>query len=245
VALKFTPLFLAVESTILSIQTRRISVNPIRVLIADSHPIVRRGIRAWLREEPGMEVCGEAETGVEALVKTALLRPDVTIIDLDLPEMNGLEVARLIRKLPIDAEVLIFTEYFAEHTAGDILRSGAAGYLLKADSHADFVNAMEHMRLRRIHFTRRLTEFVAPETRARRARGLSKAQFGAALLTRREHQVFALVAKGKRSHEVARRLGITLHEVAACRRHAMHKLGSFPLSDIYRFVRHHHERVGA
>ena len=88
-------------------------MNPIRVLIADNHPIVRRGIRAWLTEHPDMEVCGEAETGMQALVKTALLKPDITIIDLDIPEMNGLEVARLIRKLPSDAEVLIFTEDFA------------------------------------------------------------------------------------------------------------------------------------
>jgi two-component system response regulator NreC len=219
-------------------------VNPIRVLIADNHPIVRRGIRAWLGEQPDIEVCGEAETGVEALVKTALLKPDITIIDLDIPEMSGLEVARLIRKVPSGAEVLIFTEHFAENTAGEVLRSGAAGYLLKADSHADFLNAMEHMRLRKIYLTRRMAEFMSGEIRTCEAPLVPQQRSGAASLTRSERQVFALVSKGKRSHEVARRLGITPREVAAHRRHAMRKLGSSVLSEMHPSERRN-ERIGA
>lgn len=219
-------------------------MNPIRVLIADNHPIVRRGIRAWLGEQPDIEVCGEAETGIEALVKTALLTPDITIIDLEIPEMSGLEVARLIRKVPGGAEVLIFTEHFAENTAGEVLRSGAAGYLLKADSHADFLNAVEHMRLRKIYLTRRMSEFVNGEIRPRDARPISEQCSGAALLTRSERQVFALAAKGKRSHEVARRLGITPREVAEHRRQAMRKLGSSLLSEMYTPERRN-ERIGA
>jgi DNA-binding NarL/FixJ family response regulator len=219
-------------------------VNPIRVLIADNHPIVRRGIRAWLGEQPDMEVCGEAETGIEALVKTALLKPDITIIDMDIPEMNGLEVARLIRKVPNDAEVLIFTEHFTENTAGEVLRSGAAGYLLKADSHADFLNAMEHMRLRKIYLTRRMAELMSGVVHSREALPVAEQWSGAALLTRSERQVFALAAKGKGSHEVARRLGITPREVAAHRRRAMRKLGSSLLSDLSPSERHN-ERIGA
>jgi DNA-binding NarL/FixJ family response regulator len=215
------------------LNTRSISVNPIRVLIADNHPIVRRGIRAWLAEQPDIEVCGEAETGIQALVKTALLKPDVTIIDLDIPEMSGIEVARLTRKVPASAEVLIFTERFAENTAGEILRSGALGYLLKADSHADFLSAIEHMRLRKIYLTRRLTAATAAEPRCGEAPPARTARSGLTLLTSRERQVFALVAKGKRSNEVARRLGITPRQVAAHRKHAMLKLSSYPLNAIY------------
>lgn len=220
-------------------------MNPIRVLIADNHPIVRRGIRAWLTEHPDMEVCGEAETGMQALVKTALLKPDITIIDLDIPEMNGLEVARLIRKLPSDAEVLIFTEDFAEQIASEILRSGAAGYLLKADSHADFVSAIEHMRLRKIYLPRRLTGFMGDTTPPRKGRAVAKEpSTESALLTWREQQVFALIAKGKCSHEVARRLGISQRAVAAYRKHAMRKLGSAPLSGRYPPA-HRDQRIGA
>jgi len=219
-------------------------LNPIRVLIADNHPIVRRGIRAWLAEQPDFQVCGEAETGLQALVKTALLKPDITIIDLDIPEMSGLEVARLIHKVPTSAEVLIFTEHFAENTAGEILRSGAAGYLLKADSYADFLSAMEHMRLRKIYLTRRLT---APRTGEPSSGDVPPAwtpQSGLTLLTPRERQVFALVATGKRSHEVARRLGITRREVAAHRKHVMRKLRSSPLTDAYPFA-YLNQRLGA
>jgi two-component system response regulator NreC len=218
-------------------------VNPIRVLIADNHPIVRRGIRAWLAEQPDMQVCREAATGIEALVKTALLKPDVTVIDVDMPEINGLEVARLIRKAPVGAEVLIFSEHFAEETAGSVLRSGAAGYLLKADSHADFLCAMEHMRLRKTFLTPRLTEVISGETGIREARTVSNGRSGAPLLTSRERQVFAPVTKGKRSHDVARRLGITPREVAACQKHAKRKLGSFALSQMFAGARRD-QRIG-
>ena len=122
---------------------------------------------------------------------------------------------------------------------------GAAGYLLKADSHADFVSAIEHMRLRKIYLPRRLTGFIGDTTPPRKGRAVAKEpSTESALLTWREQQVFALIAKGKCSHEVARRLGISQRAVAAYRKHAMRKLGSAPLSGRYPPA-HRDQRIGA
>ena len=104
----------------------------LRILLADDHDIVRRGLRELLEEQPGWEVCGEAATGREALEHAIRLRPQVVVLDLMMPELNGLEAARQIRKAVPTTEILVFTMHDSEDLVHEILSAGARGYVLKA-----------------------------------------------------------------------------------------------------------------
>src|SRR5436190_23771817 len=107
--------------------------KPVRILIADDHELVRQGMRAILQSEPGWTVCGEATTGREALEKALDLRPDVMVLDLGLPEMNGVEVTRQVRAA-IPVSILIVTMHDSDQVVHDVIEAGASGYLHKADA---------------------------------------------------------------------------------------------------------------
>ena len=108
-------------------------MNPIRVLIADNHPIVRRGIRAWLTEHPDMEVCGEAENGKEAVQKANALKPDLIILDLTIPMLSGFEAAREIRKTLPDVPILILSMHESELLIEQAKKIGVQGYVIKRE----------------------------------------------------------------------------------------------------------------
>src|SRR5215471_4887522 len=116
-------------------------MTPIRILIADDHELVRQGMRAILLGEQGWEVCGEASTGREALNKVLELKPDLVVLDLSLPEMNGVEVTRQIRKSQ-DTPVLIVTMHDSDYVVEEAIHAGANGYVLKADAGRTLADAI-------------------------------------------------------------------------------------------------------
>ena len=117
-----------------------------RILVADDHPVVRRGLRALLGSQPGVEVCWEASTGVEAMDHVKKERPDLVVLDLTMPEMNGLEVVRAVREESPSTEILVLTMHFSEELAREVLRSGALGYVLKSDADTELLAAVDHAR---------------------------------------------------------------------------------------------------
>src|ERR1700723_4633038 len=110
--------------------------KPYRILVADDHAIVRRGIRALLETEPGIEICHEAGDGLEALEYVKKHKPDMVLLDLTMPEMNGLQAVRQIHEAAPETSVLILTMHFSKEIAREALRSGAHGYVLKSDGDA-------------------------------------------------------------------------------------------------------------
>src|ERR1051325_1397992 len=119
----------------------------VRILIADDHDVVREGIRTILEEQPGWVVCSEATTGREAVLKALLSPPDVVILDVGMPEMNGLEAARQIHRAVPTAKILALTVHEVEQLAQEFVEAGASGYLLKADTGrmlVDAVNTLLH-----------------------------------------------------------------------------------------------------
>ena len=109
----------------------------LRILVVDDHAVVRRGVRSLLESHEDWEVCGEATTGRDAVAQSLRLRPDVVVMDLSLPELNGLDATRQILKAAPDTEVLILTMHHSEECARDVLQAGARGYVLKADIVSD------------------------------------------------------------------------------------------------------------
>lgn len=134
----------------------------LRILVADDHEVVRRGVRALLESQPGWEVSGEACDGREAVEKARSLRPDILVLDVSMPGMNGLEVTReVVAALP-EVRVLILTMHESQHFLNEALDAGAHGYLLKSDAGRDLVTAVETLRARRLFFTPRAPFEVRP-----------------------------------------------------------------------------------
>src|SRR2546422_8316797 len=125
----------------------------LRILIADDHEVVRRGVRALLEGRPDWTVCGEASTGREAVEKAKQLAPDVVILDIGMPELNGLEAARQIHQIAPQTGVLILTVHESEQLVREVLEAGARGDLLKSDAGRELITAIEALRGRRQYFT--------------------------------------------------------------------------------------------
>lgn len=209
--------------------------KPYRVLLADDHAVVRSGLRTLLESQPGLEVCGEATTGVEALEFVKKGKPDLVLLDLTMPEMNGLEAARLIREQSPETEVLVLSMHFSEEIARDVLRSGARGYVLKSDANLELVSAVHSVRQGKAFFTGRLASSMAESF----IQGAGSAQEGllpGTPLTQREIEIMQMLAEGKSNKEVAAALGVSTRTVESHRNHIMHKMSFTSFSELVRFA---------
>jgi len=209
-----------------------------RILIADDHELIRQGLRKLLEERPGWTVCGEASTGREAVAKARELRPDIAVLDVGMPELNGLEATRQIRRALPNSEVLILTMYDSERLIREALDVGARGLLLKTDLGDTLINALEHLRQHKPFFTSKVAELLpgghlhpgpAESTRA-----------GGERLTPRELEIVQLLAEGKSNKEVASALGISVHTAETHRSNIMRKLDLRSMSELVRYAIREH-----
>lgn len=183
----------------------------IRILIVDDHPILRGGIAAVLGCEDDMSIAGEAANGIEALEKFKALGPDITLMDLQMPGMNGIETIKVIRKERPDARIIVLTTYSGDMQASKALRAGASGYLLKSmlmDELAETIRA--------VHAGRRR---VPPAIAAEIAEHLSDDP-----LSDRELEILSKVAQGRTNKEIARELAISASTVNAHMKNILLKL---------------------
>ena len=202
----------------------------IRLMLADDHEVVRSGLKAMLETRPGWEVCGEAATGREAVRLAAELRPDVAIIDLSLPDLDGLEVTRRIKREVPATEVLVFTMHDTPRLIREVLSAGARGYVLKSDAARNIIAAVEALSQHEPFFTSAVSESILEgylqaiprdgEPTAKRARGEGRDP-----LTDREHQIVRLLAENNTNKEIAAKLGISVKTVETHRSAIMRKLG--------------------
>jgi NarL family two-component system response regulator LiaR len=201
----------------------------IRVLVADDHAIVRKGLCALLATEPGIEVVGEAQDGSEAIAQVQTLRPDVVLMDLAMPGMDGLEATRRITASQPGARVLVLTSYSGDEQIFPAIRAGALGYLLKDASPHELVQA-----IRQIHdgesslhptIARRLLSELSPgRGRSPSPRVPSPQRQVADLLTDRETEVLLLVAEGATNRQIAEQLAISEATVRSHMRKILSKL---------------------
>jgi len=205
-----------------------------RVVIADDHSVVRRGIRTLLESIPGVEVCAEAANGAEALYWVGRERPDLVIVDLTMPEKNGLEVTRLVREELPTTDVLILTMHFSEEVAREVVRCGARGYLLKSDADIELIHAVRHIQQHKPFFTGKLAMSMAESfVRDTGARNDSNNDQP---LSARELEVVQLLATGKSNKEAAAMIGVSTRTVESHRNHIMRKMDFRSFSDLIRFA---------
>jgi DNA-binding NarL/FixJ family response regulator len=207
----------------------------VRILLADDHDVVRRGVRALLEARPCWQVCGEAANGREAVKLAVSLKPDIAVLDLEMPELNGLEATRQIkRKLP-NTEVLIYSMHETDQLIREVLAAGARGYVLKADAGRQLVDAVEALSRHKPFFTTRASETLLES--------FLKSPLAAgevSLLTDREREIVQLLAEGKANKEVASALGISVKTVETHRATLMRKLGMNSIVELVHYaVRNH------
>jgi DNA-binding NarL/FixJ family response regulator len=216
------------------------SVKPFSILIADDHAVVRRGLCKILRSQPGIAVCWEASNGLEALDQASKAKPDLAILDLTMPVMDGIESTRRIREASPETEVLILTMHLTEEFARTALAAGARGYVLKSDADEQLVEAVQFMREHKPYFTGELQRSMAqlfssgPHEESRNdERGRERAD---SLLTSREVEIVRLLAAGRSNKEVASALGISTRTVESHRNRVMRKMGFTSFSALVRFA---------
>lgn len=207
--------------------------RPIRVLIADDHVFVRQGLKSVLSVHPGyFDVCGEASTGLEAVEKARQLRPDVAVIDVSMPGLNGLEATRLIVKDVPRVEILILTMHESEQLIEGLLNAGARGYLLKTDVARDLPVAIESLYKQRPFFSSKIARGVLDGyLKASASKGECKS-----VLTPAERRIVQLLAEGKSNKEVANAHGISVKTVETHRASIMRKLGIRSMSDLVHYA---------
>ena len=210
-------------------------MNHVRILLADDHELVRRGLRALLEAEDGWEVVGEAVTGREAVEKVKKLKPDVVVMDIGMPSLNGLEATRQIRKAVPQAEVLILTIHESDELVREILDTGARGYVLKSDSERDLAIAVRALSQHKPFFTSRVTELLLGGY-LKGPPGTSEGASKRGLLTAREREITQLLAEGKSSKEVAVALNISVKTAETHRAHIMRKLDLHSLIALVRYA---------
>lgn len=209
----------------------------IRVLVVDDHELVRRGLRALFDVDSGCEICGEAANGRDAVECARQLEPDVVVLDISMPGLNGLEAARQIRKTVPKAEVLALTMSDSDQLVRQLLNAGVHGYLLKSDAATDLVEGVKSLGKHKPFFTSKVARMVlAGYLKVDKTGKAEDRNADSGALTPREQQIVQLLAEGKNNKEIAGILGIAVKTAETHRANIMRKLDLHSVSEIVRYA---------
>ena len=210
-------------------------MKPLRILVADDHDLMRRGIKMLLQSHSGWEVCEEAKTGVEAVTRTEELKPDILILDINMPDLDGVAAARRIRKTSPSTEILILSMHYSDQLIREIVEAGARGFIAKSDPERDLNIAVETLANHNPFFTPQVTEVILGSFNL----GGTVKEFPELIrerLTPHERKIVQLVATGKSSKEIASLLGISIKTVDTHRTNVMRKLALHSVSELVRYA---------
>jgi DNA-binding NarL/FixJ family response regulator len=199
---------------------------PLRILIADDHAVVRAGLRTLLESRSSWEVCAEAADGRDAVEKATKLKPDVAVLDIGMPLLNGVEATRRIRANSPSTEILILTMHESDDLVQQVVEAGARGYILKDDADRVLLAAVEAVRNHKPYFSTRVSSPPSDDLHSRtRLR-----------LTPREREILQLLAEGKSNKEVASLLNISVNTAEAHRANIMLKLDLHSVAELVHYA---------
>jgi DNA-binding NarL/FixJ family response regulator len=204
----------------------------LRILLADDHEIVRQGLCSLLQKHDGWEVCGEASDGREAIEMAKQLKPDVVILDIGMPYLNGLDATRQLLQHDPQFKIIVLTITDSDQVIREALNAGARGFVLKSDAARDLVSAVEALQSNRMFFTPRVNDLVMAGFLDKGHAIPRNAPPDLPTLTAREREVTQLLAEGKSSKEVASLLHLSTKTVETHRSNIMRKLSLHSIRDL-------------
>jgi DNA-binding NarL/FixJ family response regulator len=214
------------------------NAKKLRILVADDHELVRRGIRGLLRAQRGWRVIGEATNGREAVEKTNKLKPDVAIVDISMPDLDGLQTTRQIREAAPSAQVVVLTMHESDQMVRRVLEAGALGYVLKSDLASHLVKAVKDVAAGKLFLTPKVSDIVLKGF-LKNENQPDPTEHSQRRPTPREVEIMRLLAEGKANKKIAADLGITLRTVETHRAKIMLKLGLHSLAELIHYAIRH------
>lgn len=208
-------------------------METIKILLVDDHTIVRQGIRALLESVPEIEVIGEAENGKTAVEMAESLRPDIMIIDISLPLLNGLEVTRRVRRSVPECKILVLTMHENEMYVSQILRTGASGYLVKKTAVSELILAIKAVHQGKAYFSPSISKMVLNDYLRKDTVGDTGT---AEVLSNREREILQLLAEGYSNKEIAVILGLSVKTVSNHRNRIMSKLDIHDITSLVKYA---------
>lgn len=208
-------------------------MNRFSILVVDDHPVFRFGLCALLSSHQGWEICGEASDGRDAVQKCKQLKPDLLILDICMPELNGLDAARQILKHNPDQAILILTAVDSEKVIQGCLEAGVRGWIFKSDGTEDLVTAVEALQRGKTVFTSRVSDLILDGYKRHRVVPLGSK---VAKLSHREREVVQLVCEGKASKEIATILNVSLATAETHRSNILRKLGLHSIAELVMYA---------
>jgi len=197
--------------------------KPIKILLADDHTIVRQGLARLLEDQTDLRVVGEATDGRMALEKATALKPDIVIMDIAMPLMNGIEAAKRIRKQLPETKILILSMYSHEHYIHELLETGISGYLLKDSSGRDIINAIQAAMKGETFLSPSISKKVVESYLSPRKSSSMEERYKQ--LSNREREVFQLIAEGHSTKRIGEMLYVSVSTVKSHKGNIMEKLG--------------------
>ena len=215
-------------------------MDSLRLLVADDHELVRRGMRTIIEAQPGWSVAAEAIDGRQAVEKAKEVKPEVAVLDIGMPVLNGLEAARQIAKTEAKTKILIVTVHESDPLVRDVLAVGARGYVLKSDAGRDLVAAVNAVSNNKTYFTPKVAQIVEGGYLDRKNSQNVLSGGPASRLTPRQREIVQLLAEGKSSKEVAAALGLSIKTAETHRANIMTRLNCHSISELVCYaVRNH------
>ena len=206
------------------------SATSLRILVADDHDFIRQGTCAVLEREPGWEICGLAATGREAVAEACRLKPDIVVMDMTMPELNGLDAAIQIKRELPETEIVLLSAHQSEEVIRNAFKAGVKSFIFKTEAHQLLVESVQALAHHQLFLTPKISEILLSDVvnpdQAKRGKSLSA----------REREIVQLIAEGKTNNEVADLVAISVRTAENHRAHIMRKLGADSVADLVRYA---------
>lgn len=206
------------------------SATTLRILVADDHDFIRQGTCAVLERQPGWEICGLAANGREAVVQASALKPDIVVMDMTMPELNGLDAAVQIKRRLPETEIVLLSAHQSEEVIRSAFKAGVKSFIFKTEAHHLLVESVQALARHQVFLTPKVSEILLSDViDSDRAQGGRR-------LSAREREIVQLIAEGKTNNEVADALAITVRTAENHRASIMRKLGAGSVAGLVRYA---------